>query len=201
MNLVAAMRAEYQRGERLLWTGVCVKAMIYLTTLATIAWNNRIAEAVFLILACVGQAFLFVSRLSMESHVDVAQRLRRLAMLRDATGREPTSFEIADLPERVWSAPENSVPDPYYSSHLPKGPKRLVDVTAECAFFSGKIAQAAWTVFLLVSVVASAVLLLSFVLVAVLGGYPVSARVCGEKCADRYHVLDDRRSNRYGSPL
>jgi hypothetical protein len=170
MNLVAAMRAEYQRGERLLWTSVCVKTMIYLTTVATIGWNNSTAATVFLIFACIGQAFLFISRLSMESHVDVAQGLRRLAMLKDATGREPTSFELADLPERVWSAPESAVPNPYYSSQLPKGSKRLVDVTADCAFFSGKIAQAAWTGFLIVSVAASAVLLLSLVLIAALGG-------------------------------
>jgi hypothetical protein len=169
MNLVAAMRAEYQRGEALLWIGAWVKAMIYVTTLATITWNNRIAGALFLVLACVGQVFLFVSRLSMDGYVVVAERLRRLAMLQDGIGREPTSFELADLPERVWNVTRNSVPDPYYSSKLPKGSKRLVDITAECAFFSSKIAHAAWMMSLVASVAASGVLLLSLVLVAVLG--------------------------------
>jgi hypothetical protein len=169
MNLVAAMRAEYQRGEGLLWTGVCVKTVIYLTTLATVTWNNRTADTLFLVLACVGQMFLFVSRLLMDGYVAVAERLRRLAMLQDGTGREPTCFELADLPERVWSVTWGPVPDPYYSSQLPRGPKRLVDVTAECAFFSGKIAQAAWRGFLIVSVAASAVILISLVLIAVLG--------------------------------
>ena len=169
MNLVAAMRAEYQRGERLMWVGVGVKVTIYLTTLATIVWNNRIAAALFLLLACVGQVFLFVARLSMESHIALAERLRRLAMLQDGTGRDPTSFELADLPERVWNATGGSVPDPYYSSQHAKGSKRLVDITAECAFFTGKIANAAWMGFFVVSVVASGILLLSLVLVAVLG--------------------------------
>jgi hypothetical protein len=169
MNLVAAMRAEYQRSERLLWTGVGVKAVIYLTTLATVTWDNRTADALFLVLACLGQVFLFVSRVSMGGYLVVAERLRRLAMQQDGTGREPTSFELADLPERVWNVAGNSVPDPYYSSKLSKGSKRLVDITAECIFFSGKIAHAAWMVSLVVSVAASGVLLLSLVLVAVLG--------------------------------
>ena len=163
------MRAEYQRGEKLLWIGVCVKAVIYLTTLATVTWNNRMADSLFLVLACVGQVFLFVSRVSMEGYVVVGERLRRLAMLQDGTGRDPTSFELADLPERTWDVPGNSVPNQYYSSKLPKGSKRLVDITAECAFFSSKIARAAWTVSLVVSVAASGVLLLSLILVAVLG--------------------------------
>jgi hypothetical protein len=169
MNLVAAMRREYDSSETLLWIGISVKAAIYLGTIATAALSSGFAATLILILGSVGQAFLFVSRLLMRSHLSLGERLRRLAMLRDGVGREPTLFETAILPERVWNAPGAGVPDPYYSSPLPKGSKRLVDVTAECAFFSGRISGAAWTLFRAVSVFALSALVLSLVLVAVLG--------------------------------
>jgi hypothetical protein len=169
MNLVAAMRCEYQRSARLLWIGVVVKVAIYLTTIATAASSNGLAATLFLILACVGQAFLFVSRVSMRGCLVLGERLRRLAMLQDGVGREPTPFEKAILPERVWKAAAGTVPNPYYSSQLPKGPKRLVDLTAECSFFTGRIAATSWMALLVVSIGASCLLLLSLVLVAVLG--------------------------------
>jgi hypothetical protein len=168
MNLVAAMRCEYRRSETLLWAAFSVKVFIYLTTVATAAWNNGLAASVFLVLASLGQVFLFTSRLSMQGHLSLGERLRRLAMLQDGIGREPTPFEMAVLPDRVWDA-RGTAGQTYYSSQLPKGAKRLVDVTAECAFFSGKIADTAWTLFLVVSIAASGVLLLSLVLVAILG--------------------------------
>lgn len=181
MNLVAAMRCEYQHSEKLLRIGIVVKVAIYLTTIATATWSNTLAATLFLILACVGQAFLFVSRVSMRGYLVLGERLRRLAMLQDGVGREPTPFEIAILPERVWNAARASIPSPYYSSQLPKGSKRLVDLTAECAFFSGRIACAAWIAFLVVSVAASCVLTLTLVFVAVLGA-PQSRLEVVAKC-------------------
>jgi hypothetical protein len=168
MNLTSAMRHEYDRSERLLWIGAFVKVVFYLTTIATAAWSNGFAASLFLILACVGQAFLFISRQVMQDHLSLGARLRRLAMLQNGIGREPTAFETALLPDRVWSA-TRATADPYYSSRLPKGAKRLVDVTAECAFFSGRIADAAWVLFLFVSVAASCMLVLSLVLIAIFG--------------------------------
>jgi hypothetical protein len=169
MNIVAAMRCEYRRSETLLWTSISVKVAIYLTTVATAAWSNGIAASVFLVLASLGQIFLFTSRLSMQWHLALGERLRRLAMLQDGIGREPTTFETAILPDRVWDAQGSFIQGQYYSSELPKGPRRLVDVTAECAFFSGRIASSAWTVFLIVSIAASGVLVFSLVLVAIIG--------------------------------
>lgn len=158
MNLLGAMRDEYRRGERLMWTGLVVKVAIYATTLVTSASTNGTVASVCLIFACVGQVFLFLSRISMRGYLDWAQRLRRLAMLEDGIGREPTPFETAALPERAWAASGEGLADPYYASHLPKGPKRLVDITSECAFFSGKLAERAWRAFLIVSIVASVLL-------------------------------------------
>jgi len=169
MNLVSAMRGQYCRSERLLWAGVAVKVVIYLATLTIAIWSNAVAAAVLLIVACVGQACLYVLRFRTQSHLALAERLRRLAMLRDGIGREVAPLEAAVLAEKVWKATNYSVPDPYYSSPLPRGPKRLIDLTAECAFFSGSIGGAAGRVFLVASIAAASILVSSLFLLIELG--------------------------------
>jgi hypothetical protein len=169
MNLVAAMRGEYQRAETLLWISVFVKAVIYLTTLATAVWSSSIAAAILLVVACVGQTSLFLLRFSGRNRLDVAERLRRLAMLRDGMGREVDPIEAAILAEEVWDTTGNVIPHPYYTSQLPKGPGRLVDITSECAFFSGSVSGATGRIFWGVSIAATAVLIASLILIVELG--------------------------------
>lgn len=169
MNLIAAMRGEYRRAETLLWASVFVKLIVYLTTLATAIWTNNIAAGVLLVGACVGQATLFLLRFSSQGRLEVAERLRRLAMLQDGMGREVASIEAAVLAERVWNTSKDGVPTPYYTSQLLKGPSRLVDITSECAFFSGSVSNAAGRIFQVVSVAAAAVLVTSLVLIVQLG--------------------------------
>jgi hypothetical protein len=153
----------------LLWSSVSVKAVIYLATLAIAVWSNPTGAAVLLVVACVGQACLYLLHFLTQGHLTLAERLRRLAMLRDGVGREVAPLEAAVLTEKVWNVPKLDLPNPYYSSKLPKGPKRLIDLTAECAFFSGSIGGAASRVFLAASVSASSILVVSLVFLIMLG--------------------------------
>ena len=163
------MRGQYQSSEKLLWSGIAIKVVIYLTALGSAIWSDKTAAALFLVVACLGQASLFWVRYYSHSHIGLAERLRRLAMLQDGVGREVSALETAVLEEKIWSTPPSPTNDPYYSSALPRGPKRLVDVTAECAFYSGSISNAAWRTFLAVSIAASSVLLLTLVLLTIVG--------------------------------
>lgn len=169
MNLVAAMRGQYQSSEELLWSGIAIKVVIYLTALGSAIWSEKIAAALFLVVACLGQASLFCVRYYSHVHIGLAERLRRLAMLQDGVGREVSALETAALAEKIWTTPPSPANAPYYSSELQRGPKRLVDVTAECAFYSGSMANAAWRTFFAVSIAASSVLLLTLVLLTIVG--------------------------------
>ena len=169
MNLVAAMRGQYRRSEKLLWRGIYTKAAIYAATLLNAIWSNEIAAVVFLVFACVGQASVLVLRSAIHAHVELAERLRRLAMLQDGVGRDVPPLEAATLAEKIWMTPEQAIALPYYTSSFQKGPKRLIDITAECAFYSGSIANAAWRTFLGISIVASSALVLSLILVILVG--------------------------------
>lgn len=169
MNLVAAMRGQYQSSEKLLWAGIAIKVVIYLAALGSAIWIDKIAAALFLVVACLGQVSVFCVRYYSHVHNGLAERLRRLAMLQDGIGREVSALETAVLEEKIWSTPPSPTVAPYYSSTLPRGPKRLVDVTAECAFYSGSISNAAWRTFLAISIATSSVLLLTLVLLTIAG--------------------------------
>jgi hypothetical protein len=169
MNLVAAMRGQYRRSETLLWAGISVKAVVYLSTLAAAIWSSHLAAVVFLTVVCVGQGSLLLIRSSSQGHLGVAQRLRRLAMLEDGLGKEVPKLEEAILAEKIWDTPSSPISEQYYSSRLSKGPARLIDITSECAFFSGSISNAAWRTFLTASITASCLLLLSLVLLTLFG--------------------------------
>lgn len=169
MELIAAMRGEYRKAETLLWASVVVKIVVYLTTLATAVWTGSIAAGALLVVACVGQGSLFFLRFSGQGRLEVAERLRRLAMLYDGMGREVAPIEAALLEERVWDTPTGTVPSPYYTSQMPKGPRRLIDITSECAFFSGSVSNATARIFWGVSVAATAVLITSLILIIELG--------------------------------
>jgi hypothetical protein len=179
MNLVAAMRGEYRRAETLMWASVLVKAIVYLTMLATAVWSS-IAAAVLLIVACVGQTALFLLRFSSQRRLDVAERLRRLAMLHDGMGRDVAPIEAATLAERVWDTPACANPDPYYRSQLAKGPRRLVDITSECAFFSASVGNAAARIFRIVSVAAAGLLVTCLILVVELGVGQSKLQIAGK---------------------
>jgi len=132
-------------------------------------WSNETFAVLFLVVACVGQALVLFVRYAGHEHVELGERLRRLAMLQDGVGREVPPLEAAVLAERIWTTPERPIGTPYYTSELQKGPKRLADITAECAFFSGSIARSAWRTFLAVSVVASGVLVLILIFITAVG--------------------------------
>lgn len=169
MNLVAAMRGQYRRSETLLWRGIFTKVVIYAATLVNSVWSNETAAVLFLVVACAGQALVLALRSAGHSHLELGERLRRLAMLQDGVGREIPPLEAAVLAEKIWTTPELAIASPYYSSSFQRGPERLIDITAECAFYSGSIANAAWRTFFRVSIGASSLLLLSLILLTIMG--------------------------------
>lgn len=169
MNLVAAMRGQYPRSEKLLWRGIFTKAVIYAAALVNAVWSNETAAGVFLVVACAGQTLVLALRSASHANLELGERLRRLAMLQDGVGRDVPPLEAAVLAEKIWTTPEQAIASPYYSSSFQRGPKRLIDITAECAFYSGSIANAAWRTFFRVSVGASSLLLLSLILVTIMG--------------------------------
>lgn len=161
------MRGQYSRSEKLLWISIILKAILYGITLFTSIWNNATAAAALLAVACLGQFSLFVLRILEDDYLRMAERLRRLAMLQDGIGRPVPAVEAAVIAAHLCLTSEQQIPQPYYSSHEPKGPRRLVDNVAECAFFTGNISQFAWRLFAALSMGATAILVTSLLLLII----------------------------------
>ena len=147
MDLIQAMQAEYSRAKRLLYCwafplGLLVFVIAVVAAFPLPDWaTNALAVAVMTI-----QVATFALRHTAANHQTKAEEIRRLAMLQDALGIPPSPLAVARL-RAITGQLINCEPGylaPYYESTDPAGPKRLTDITAECAFFTGENARWLW---------------------------------------------------------
>ena len=147
MNLIHAMQSEYSRTKRLLYCwafpislALFVAAVVGALPIPDCA-VNIIAITVFL-----AQIGLFALRQFADHFQDHAEGIRRLAMLQDGLGVQPSPVTMARLYASVGELHngEPSFLGSYYESSLPAGPRRLIEMTAECAFFTGENARWLW---------------------------------------------------------
>lgn len=145
MDLIQPMQAEYSRSKCLLYClampiGVCI-------FIAAIVGAATVPEAITSILAIgtfVAQIVRFALRDLASRHQGRAEDIRRLAMAQDGLGVQPSPLTLARLRESVGSLDTNepAYTPPYYDSPESPGPHRLLDITAESAFFTS--ANARW---------------------------------------------------------
>jgi hypothetical protein len=150
MNLTDAMRAHYSNSGWLLYRlALPITIAVYIAALITAAPLPNWAAGVLALLALVAQIAVFLIRvLAMDSN-DVAEGIRRTAMLKDGLGVEPSPVQLAKLQERTAMQATNQQlqKDPYYNSPEPVSLRRLLDITAECAFFTSSLARRLWKIF------------------------------------------------------
>ncbi len=170
MNLIAAMRKEFQRASAWLFRSLLVKAALVLAAIASLMWDTHRALTVILFVgAVVGQIFLFVCRWIAASHQDFATDLRLAALLEDGIGVAPSSIETARFLERAGLYPEEEDTTKYYSSTLPRGPARLVEDTAESAFFSESLSRRTSLLIITAALAVVAVLVIGLVVLVEAG--------------------------------
>ncbi|MBI3271439.1 MAG: hypothetical protein HYZ53_20785 [Planctomycetes bacterium] len=173
MDLIEAMRTESSRCKRLLYGWAIPLGMsLFAAALAgcfpdTPEWLTR-TLAVYVLVA---QIALFGLRMVASVHQEQAEDVRRMAMLQDGLGNQPSSITLARLQESIgkFEHLEPSYLGPYYSSQKPQGPRRMLEIMAECAFFTGGIARRVVQVALASSVVGLVAVLLALVIIVLFG--------------------------------
>lgn len=174
MNLIDAMRAHYSQSKRLLyWQALPISLGIYAAALlASLPLPNRLT-GLLAVATMAAQIAVFILRLVALNSLDVAEGIRRMGMLQDGMGIPPSPVQLAKLQERTAKVTTEEVTliAPYYDSQEPPGPRRLLDITAESAFFSRSLARRVWKQFGLIAGVGMLVPVLT-ILIAVLGGTP-----------------------------
>ncbi len=143
------MGLEYSRSKSWLnWTLGLSFAILAMTILSIYMLPGD-GPKVLGFMAALFQIFLFFSRHLSKYHFGLAEQIRRLAMLHDGLGINPSEDQIASIWQKVGN-PQDAKPaylSPYYESQSPKGHKRLLEITRESAFFSGSLANSSSIVF------------------------------------------------------
>jgi hypothetical protein len=149
MDLIQAMQTEYSRCKR--WLYLWALPITIGLFVAAVIGSFPIAEWATSVLAIgvfVGQVLIFFLRYSAGDHQSRAEEIRRMAMMQDGLGIHPSPFTLARLQDRIGDLTHSEHPflGPYYGSKEPPGPRRLLDITAECAFFTGGNARRMWNI-------------------------------------------------------
>jgi hypothetical protein len=114
---------------------------------------------------------LFGLRAAAGTHQGIAERIRRVAMLQDGLAMQPSPMTLARLQELVGDCKhrEPAFVGTYYGSAEPPGPRRLVEITAECAFFTHANARRMWKIVAVAATIAFLTVVLALVTAALLG--------------------------------
>ncbi len=107
------------------------------------AWVAWVGGLITVMLVIVQQYLGYRSR----SAYHQGEEIRRLCMVSDGLGSKIPEVEMASF-RRRFGCLEDKVGDPYYTSHLNPGPRRLLMLTWESAFWSedlqGHLATKLW---------------------------------------------------------
>jgi hypothetical protein len=167
MNLIEAMRTEY--GKSKFWWGwsLVLGLALYPLAVLSVFYSDGLVAKSFGIIAFLMQLLLFTFRVCMGRHLSLGEQIRRLAMLKDGLGIEPSKYQLAKLQERMGK-PKSSQPayiGPYYDSTLPVGPKRLLEITAESSFFTHALARTSACIFMVISALGISIVFIGLIIV------------------------------------
>lgn len=150
MELTEAMAEEYGHSKK--WfkrTHVANLALLTLA-LAVLLTGDHVALG---IAAFVVPLFLFFTRFEYTHHYEIAEKMRRLLLLMDSLGVEPSQAELAQFWAETGRGRVKTVAfvRPYYDSKRPIGFNRLAENVGESAYFTKYLSRAAAATFALFS--------------------------------------------------
>lgn len=154
MDLIQAMRVEYARSKTWFFRATLINAGLYVAAVLSLLVAGWVTQVIG-ILTVVAQVTYFWLRRVYTQHYSMAERIRRMAMLKDGLEVQPNDLEIAELLDQTGGATDTEAPfsEPYYASTEKVGPRRLIDILRESAFFTRGLAGTCSLVFFLVTAI------------------------------------------------
>lgn len=182
MNLGDLKRRAYSRSKDLSRASVGIQCLLLVGALGASFGGGAVAWLLGLV-AFVAPIINVVLKDRSRFHYGIGERARRIQLLQDGLGREPSAAELLDLDD-VATNFKSSEPEPIkseFSSNLPVGAARLAHITQEAAYYTRSAARDAANLFLAftgIGVLGTIVLLLLLLMFPVtdIGGEPVSAQ-------------------------
>lgn len=145
MDMATVMRREFSAAKRC-WVGII--ALQFLLFAAAIYATFGASGKALLVIGFAGllvPVITFWLREVAGFHYGLGERIRRLLVLQDGLGHDPTSKELLEVCADCTLVPSLE-PRPlgkYYDSHLPEGPQRMAHIIEESAFYTRKQASVA----------------------------------------------------------
>jgi hypothetical protein len=165
MDLVRAMQTEYSRCKRLLYFwGLPLSITVFVAAIIGCFPVPGGLTNVMAVVVVPVQIAVFILRVLAGEHQGRAEKIRRMAMLQDGMDMKPYPTSLARLREIIGDHDHNEPAflQPYYGSDETQGPRRLLEITAECAFFTGGNARRMWKIIAVVSVAGLIIAMIAF---------------------------------------
>jgi hypothetical protein len=170
INLIDAMGVEFKASKRWLSRALGLNLLLYIIALTGIFGTGWVTKGAA-IAAIVTQIIAFAASVFMGKSYALGEKIRRLAMLKDSLGIEPSAQDVTTIAIHVGfpDSSGRSFVGEYYASTVPAGQKRLLEVLDECAFWTAQGASKCRSFLIAGVAVASTMVLISFI-VAVQAG-------------------------------
>jgi hypothetical protein len=174
MNLLEAMNIEYGLSKRWLKFNLLLTFTFYCCVVSAAvvppAWIKWITLTAFAI-----QLGIASTRFLSNAHYALGESVRRPAMLQNGLGTAPSRLQLAKIHAKHGIAFSGNpiTSQKYYESKTECGPRRLIEITEESAFWTGELAERMATVlrYVLIGAMGSVAL---FVFAALESGLPAS---------------------------
>jgi hypothetical protein len=174
MNLLDLMSVEYRRSRRALYASLGFNCLLYFIVLGDALSEHRFSE-MFAVFAFVLQIASVALKYGCSRRYESAEEIRRIAVLKDGLGIEPSELSKAEIVSRVGTVPTPGriFVGSYFASEKAPGVPRFLDDLSESAFWTCEVAQSAARVLLALLLLGSVVSVFS--LLGVLNaGLPVT---------------------------
>src|SRR5258708_6920869 len=142
MNFLEAMNVEYGLSKRWLSGSLILTAFFYVCLIAGAftsgPWTKWMTFAAFVVqLSIVG------ARIRSGTHYSLGESVRRPAMLQNGLGTKPSPVQFAKIVAKygISFSGEPITFGKYYESKVEPGARRLLEITEECAFWTGELAD------------------------------------------------------------
>jgi hypothetical protein len=142
MNLLDLMSIEYRRSRWELYFSLGFSIFVYLVVLGDALLQHKFSERLAVLAFAFQIGGLLLKHFS-SRHYESAEEIRRIAVLKDGLGMEPSELRKAEIVSRVGSgpAPDRIFVGKYFASEKPPGVLRFLDDVSESAFWTHKVAS------------------------------------------------------------
>ena len=168
MNFFEASGCLFRRILRCYWLSLGLGMTLYVLTVGSLFVHQELGDAVLIAIILVLQICQVTFKYRMLYWYGLADQTRRMDQLQEGLGMEPDPLAAAAIRSHTGLCNSVKAPD-YWFTTQPKGPRRLIEMVEESAFYTQADAEACSMLFATVGVTGLALCLLSLLIAVRVG--------------------------------